>query len=247
MLPELGHGRFELFFKPAATPADIRVERPFYPNRPGDARLMNLVEGLGLASARDLFRLCDQGHTGRPPAAALFWTLGPQQVGKAAISGWRDLLQSALENSAPAIWPFDGALADLLRTRLATVVEIYPAELQGRLGVRLGRPGGGSKLRVQDRAAAAPALLAAATHLGLDVAPGLRRMIERGFAGPHGEDRFDAVVGLMGMLLVLRGEAPLAVPDRPEVRTEGWILGRPVDPVLRPTVCQPPAAASGPS
>lgn len=234
LLPELGRGRFEDFFEPAETPEEICLERPFYPARPGGARLVDLVERLGLEHPRDMLRLCDLAHTDRTAAAALFWTLGPNQVGKAAISGWRDLLQPALKVDAVALWPFDGELGDLLRDRPVTVVEIYPAELQSRLGVRLGRAGGGSKLRAEDRAGAAPALLDAAPLLELELTPDLRRVVEEGFEGSDGEDRFDALVGLMGMLLALRGGAPAAAPDLPEVRVEGWILGRPVDPAERP-------------
>ena len=51
--------------------------------------------------------------------------------------------------------------------------------------------------------------------------------INAGF-GPHpaGEDAFDAVIGLIGMLLVVRGMRPAESPDDPAVRRrEGWMLG----------------------
>jgi hypothetical protein len=47
---------------------------------------------------------------------------------------------------------------------------------------------------------------------------------------PSGEDRFDAVLGLIAMVAVVAGEHPSAVPDTREVKQlEGWILGQPVD------------------
>ena len=45
----------------------------------------------------------------------MFWTLGGNQVGKAMIVGWRDLLAPARRAGGDvAIWPFDGALAELM-------------------------------------------------------------------------------------------------------------------------------------
>ena len=52
--------------------------------------------------------------------------------------------------------------------------------------------------------------------------------IEDGFgAGASGEDRFDAVAGLFGILNVVLGRRPSGEPDDPVVRRiEGWILGQ---------------------
>jgi hypothetical protein len=49
--------------------------------------------------------------------------------------------------------------------------------------------------------------------------------------GPNddGEDPFDALIGLFGMLNVLLGRQSSGEPSDPRVRRiEGWILGRPV-------------------
>jgi len=44
---------------------------------------------------------------------------------------------------------------------------------------------------------------------------------------PQGDDAFDAVVGLFGMLQVCLGQRATGEPDDREIReVEGWILGR---------------------
>ena len=52
-------------------------------------------------------------------ACSILWTLGGKQVGRATISGWRDVLVPALRHPDldVAIWPFDGELDELLRAR----------------------------------------------------------------------------------------------------------------------------------
>ena len=52
----------------------------------------------------------------------------------------------------------------------------------------------------------------------------LRKDIQGGF--PHGDDAFDAVVGLFGMLQVCLSQRETGEPDDREVKEiEGWILG----------------------
>src|SRR5205823_13893901 len=116
------------FYDVASTPAEVSLERPFYPQRPGAAKHRHLLDALGATTMRDLLRLCDRGDAQRRPAAAMFWTLGGQQVGKAAISGWRDVLAPALDDDSYdlAIWPFDGSLDQLLAQRRVVIVETYP-------------------------------------------------------------------------------------------------------------------------
>ena len=62
----------------------------------------------------------------------------------------------------------------------------------------------------------------------LDATPALTRAIESGFGeSADGEDRFDAVVGLLAMLdIVQSGTATEMPPDERICRIEGWILGR---------------------
>ena len=47
---------------------------------------------LGWHGAAALSRACDRATAERPAGAPLFWTLGANQSGKAAIAAWRDML-----------------------------------------------------------------------------------------------------------------------------------------------------------
>ncbi|WP_198376440.1 hypothetical protein [Neoroseomonas rubea] len=53
-------------------------------------------------------------------------------------------------------------------------------------------------------------------------------MIADGFgADAAGEDRFDSVIGLAGLIGVLDGARPDFVPEDAAIRTwEGWVLGQ---------------------
>jgi hypothetical protein len=159
----------------------------------------------------------------------MFWTLGGNQVGKAAISGWRELLAPVRRAGIDvAIWPFDGPLAALLRTHRFVVAETYPGEVYGHLDLRLALRSRGGKRRQAARAGCAELLLAWAERAEVTLAPALVADIKAGFGSrPGADDRFDAVVGVCGMLNVLRGARPSGEPDHPVVRRiEGWILGQ---------------------
>ena len=56
----------------------------------------------------------------------------------------------------------------------------------------------------------------------------LRRQVEAGFGeSPDGSDRFDALVGVLGVLNVIKGHRPVGEPSSgPIRRIEGWILGQ---------------------
>jgi len=60
------------------------------------------------------------------------------------------------------------------------------------------------------------------------LAPALRAELRQGFgASADGEDRFDAVVGLFGMLNVVLGRRPPGdATDDTSSKIEGWILGQ---------------------
>ncbi len=229
LLPQLGRGPWRDFFRVAERPDEVSLARPFFPyrsGRKGEVSKRQLIDGLGLELNTDLLRACDRATPGRPAAAALFWTLGAQQVGKAAITGWRDLLIPALAAGRDLkIWPFHGPLHDLFAPGRVVVAETYPGEVYRHFGLAF-RAGG---KRTQDgRKANGPALIARADSLGLMLDAGLRSDFEGGFgAGASGEDPFDAAVGLLGMLNVLCGGRSPGVPDDPVVqRIEGWILGQ---------------------
>jgi hypothetical protein len=212
----------------ASSAQEISLRRPFYPARPGGTRRAHLVTGLGLATSDDLYRRCEVA-TGRR-ACPIFWTLGGNQVGRAALSGWREVLVPARRRGEVAIWPFDGDLGALLEGDRSVVVETYPADACGYTGIdhfpvvdgRRGKRVAGS------RAACAPRVEAWMHTTRIDATPALRRALRAGFGDDReGEDRFDAVLGLLGMLAVLDGHRAAGAPTEPAVqRIEGWILGR---------------------
>ena len=223
----------------AEHPEDISPTRPFYPakaGKRGSVARRHLLQGLGLDSYQDLLRVCDRASPARPAACAIFWTLGPQQVGKATIVGWRDLLIPALVGRQNlALWPFDGELDELLARHDIVAAETYPAEVYGHLGLWPGggrHPGSGrrkqSKRLQAARAGSASRLLELAGRLGLRLEPSLRAAIADGFGpAPDGEDPFDATVGLLGMVNVVLGRRSPGTPCDPEIRRiEGWILGQ---------------------
>jgi len=234
LLPQLGHGDWSEFYTVAERPDQIGLRRPFYPQfsrRKGEARLSHLLDGLEL-EVSDLRRRCEQARSGRRAASPLFWTVGGQQVGKAAISGWKDVLGPALRSGLDvAVWPFSGSLFKLFRPGRMVIAETYPAEFYTHLGVRFSanRRGEKSGKRVQpDRAANAPVLLAWARTAHVRLAPALQAELQDGFGtSADGEDRFDATVGLLGMLNVVLKRRPPGEPDNEVVhRIEGWILGQ---------------------
>jgi hypothetical protein len=230
-LPHLGTGEWADFYCPAEMAEQIGLGRPFYPARPGGTCRQHLLDGLGVSRIDDLRRACDRQHGQRRAAAPLFWTMGAQQVGKAAISGWRDVLAPALrERDDVTLWPFAGSLTELLDRSGIVVAESYPAEFYTHLGITFpkGPDGHGGKRSSFSRAANAPTLLAWAAANSVKLSDDLAALIRSGFGpAPAGEDAFDAVVGLMGMLNVLFGHRLAGEPAADAVRrVEGWILGQ---------------------
>jgi hypothetical protein len=227
------------FFQVCKTLAEVRTDRPFYPARgiKGMTRAAHAA-ALGIRDAMGLSRLCDRATAERPAGAPVFWTLGANQSGKAAIAAWRDLLAPALLAGAPIrLWPFDGRFRDLLAPDTAAVAETYPAEAQRHLGIRLK----GSKRRQTDRAAVAAQLHAAMRRLRARPDSGLRTAIAEGFgADAAGEDRFDCLLGVLCVLNVLAGNRPDTVPDDPWIRRwEGWVLGQTAMPARLPEPVSP--------
>ena len=210
--------------------AEVGPGRPFYPRRGtlGMTRASHAA-ALGLDAASELSRACDRATVERPAGAPLFWTLGANQSGKAAISAWRDLLLPALHGhvqgtAPPLLWPFDGPLRTLLRPGQVAIAETYPAEALRHLGLRLS----GSKRRQADRMALAGPLRAAMAFLDAIPDPALHLAITDGF-GPDaaGEDRLDCVLGCLCVLTVLAGHRPDGTPPDPWLtRWEGWVLGQ---------------------
>ena len=212
---------------------DLNPGRPFYPRRglAGMTRLSHAA-ALGLGDATDLSRLCDRATAERPAGAPLFWTLGANQTGKAAISAWRDMLLPALASPCPPrLWPFDGPFRGLLQPGRVAIAETYPAEAMRHLGIRMD----GSKRRQADRTRLADALAAALRMACATPDAAMLDAIRTGFgADGAGEDRFDSLLGLLCVLAVLDGRRPDTAPTDPWVqRWEGWVLGQTALPRLR--------------
>src|SRR5439155_1675694 len=102
-----GAGRFDRFYDFAGAPAEIAIERPFYPRRgiKGTTR-DHLRAALGDAAFTP--RACDR----QAGAGPIFWLVGPRQVGRSAACVWREILTPRLDRLA--LWPFDGTLAELI-------------------------------------------------------------------------------------------------------------------------------------
>lgn len=226
LLPLLGRGGWSEFYCVAERAEQISLHRPFYPQRPGGTKMNFLLEALRVKSKSHLLRRCEEAYDEIREAAPLFWTMGPKQVGKAAISGWRDVIAPALESPSfdVAVWPFDGTLDKLLQHSQTVIVETYPAEFYQHLGLNVR-----SKKDQKDRQANATHLLHWAHSSRVKLSPDLQSTIEDGFGpSPEGEDPFDAVVGLFGMLNVVLGYRESGEPDDDAIqKLEGWMLGRP--------------------
>lgn len=211
------------FWRVCASLDELRPERPFYPVRgvKGMTRAAHAA-ALALGGPSGLCRACDQATVERPAGAPLFWTLGANQTGKAAIVAWRDLLLPALDRIR--LWPFDGPFRSLLAPDKVAIAETYPAEAMRHIGLSTK----GSKRRQSDRASVAVPLLAAMTRLRLVPDAAMLAAILDGF-GPaaDGEDRFDSVLGLICVVNVLAGNRPDTTPPDPWLTTwEGWVLGQ---------------------
>lgn len=220
-LIELGTEEWARFYSVCAKASEITKYCPFYPFRPGGTSHEHLLSALGMNGINDLRRQCELKTAERNAACPLFWTLGANQVGKGAIVGWRDVIVPALDDPTVKLWPFDGVLGDLLLPGNLVVAETYPAESCRWF---LGRPlKGKGKLKV--RKVASTALIQWAQSRGVRLLPDLAQAIEQGF--PEGDDAFDAVIGLFGMLEVVLGHRATGEPsDAATIAMEGWILGQ---------------------
>ena len=221
-----GGGRWSKFYDVAGEPGEIALERPFYPRRADRGRRqVDLLHAHGVATINDLRRRCEVRTPIRLAACPLFWTLGPNQVGKAAITGWQEILAPAVARGA-GIWPFDGDLHVLAQAHRLVIAETYPAEAYHHLNIGFARHE--SKRRTKDRACRASAIFAWASAYGVSFRPTVHQWIDSGCGFDHlGEDRFDALLGLLAMIEVAEGRRSDGAPDdEPVRRWEGWILGQ---------------------
>jgi hypothetical protein len=219
----LGNPESSSFFKVAEVPSEISFRRPFYPYRPGKTKQEHLVTALNVKEFDELRRICEKATIRRKAACPLFWTLGANQVGKAALSGWKDAIIPAMKKYPHAVrlWPFDGPFQALLTPGSVVIAETYPAEYYPWLFEAALKGKGKQSVRK----AAGIALIKWAKKRRVSLDEPLIAMIQNGF--PEGDDAFDASVGLFGILEVVLGWRESGDPlDDQRSKVEGWILGQ---------------------
>ena len=202
---------------------EISIRRPFYPYRPGGRKFDHLTDGLRLRKEQ-LLRRCEHATTTRKAACCLFWTLGGNQVGKGAISGWQEIIFPNIDRVR--LWPFDGQLSQLTAAYDIVLAETYPGDVYSQIG--LPPKSKWSKTKPKGRAFAAPALADWLDQRPVVADTELIDLVRAGFSRKLiGEDQFDAFVGLLGMLDVIGGYLVEDAPETADIkRWEGWILGQ---------------------
>ncbi len=224
----------EQIFQVCNSLEEASLDRPFYPRASvkGHGHMARLADRLGFSKTDDLRRYVDFPTSRRRGGSPLFWTLGPNQCGKATLSAWREcLLPAFVQNLSIMVWPYAGNFGELLEPGNIVVAETYPAEALAQFGLTLV----GSKRRQSDRAALRQNLMETIDRFGVVPSHHLVRELADGFGGRRdGEDRFDSVLGVLNVIAVVEG-APDGVPTDPLIRTvEGWVLGQ-IDAPLRST------------
>ena len=230
LLSLLGQEPWHEFALVANSPDEITRYRPFYPNRSQrGVKRVDLARRLEI-NFDELFRACERATLSRSEASPIFWTLGGKQVGKATLSGWKDILAPARKRGAK-LWPFEGPLPSLASTTL-TLAETYPAEAYQHIGltrtIRKRSQGG--------RRTAGITMLEWAARHDVRLASEIQTLVADGFGElPSGEDPFDATAGLLGMIEVVEGrraEAPSSMTFLKD--SEGWVLGQTDVPLPNP-------------
>lgn len=224
-LQGLDQVRWERFASVTDDPAEISLDRPFFPLRSRKGvRRASLVEALGVASFDALLRSCERSTPTRRAACPLFWTLGGAQVGRAALSGWEGVVRPMLSEGA-RLWPFHGRLIESCSSPGVVIAETYPAEAYNHVGVAFGPRQ--SKRRQADRMLQADRIIEWSVRRGVGMAPAVAEAVSDGFgSSADGEDRFDALLGLLGMIEVASGCRSEGGGSREVAHWEGWILGQ---------------------
>lgn len=242
LLRHVGQGRWSRFGDIAREPGEIGLERPFYPaGASAGLKQADLLAAHGVAALDQLRRQCERQTGDRRAACPLFWTLGGNQVGRAALAGWTEVIKPA-QAAGARLWPFDGSLASLDERPGLVLAETYPAEAYGHVGVVFRSSE--SKTRQEDRASKADAILGWASQHQVHLSGSVRALIADGFGDDKaGEDRFDALLGLCGMIEVVSGRRPEG--GHPDGSCwEGWIIGQGGDAAI-PRACASPPSLGG--
>jgi hypothetical protein len=216
--------RDDAFFEVAEMIDEVSLARPFFPKRSvvGPGFKLALAAKLNLTGVAAMSRVVDRRTANRPAAGQMFWTLGANQCGKAALAAWRDLLMPAFAAAQIRLWPFDGDLRSLAMPGQVVVAETYPAEALRQVGLRLT----GSKRDRTDRQSLQIDIRRVMDRLDIKPSDDLIGAVDDGFGSkPAGEDAFDSLIGALGVINVLNGNRPDAPPG-PVDMWEGWVLGQ---------------------
>lgn len=226
-LSQFGSGEWGRFFDVADDPPDISLTRPFYPHWSGAGRKhAHLFAPLNVESIDDLRRVCERKTSHRPAACPLFWTLGGNQVGKAAIDGWQNVVRPAMALGV-SLWPFDGPLKDLSELNACVICETYPREAYSHLGISF--QANESKRNQEHRQRTLSNLGSWAKERAIAFTAPAKAQVIDGFGTTKcGEDAFDALVGLLAMIEVVEDRRPERgmTPAGLTAAWERWILGQ---------------------
>ncbi|MEE3045282.1 MAG: methyltransferase type 12 [Pseudomonadota bacterium] len=217
-------GPIEYFSTVCEHPDQITYHRPFYPRSSGpkgSVKRDHLVTALGLSRFDDLHRRCERATNDRAAACPSFWTLGANQVGKGMLHGLEHLIIPGAHLGFN-IWPFDGDLATCCQHPRVTLMETYPGEVYGWLGISEL-----TKSNQKSRAKAVEFLIDFAARNAVEITPAVMADCKSGFGPDQGkDDAFDALVGVLGLIQIADGKRPEYLPDEPTIRErEGWIMG----------------------
>ncbi len=217
-------GKWDSFSDVCTNPDEITHHRPFYPKTArvkGSVKRGHLVDALGVSSFDKLYRLCEGATYHRPAACPSFWTLGANQVGKAMLHGLEHLIIPGYRDGFN-IWPFTGDISTCCQQNGVTLIETYPGEIYGWLGIDEV-----TKSNHKSRTLAIAALIDYAVGNGIEINTAVVADIKSGFGPDEGkDDAFDALVGALGLIRIADGKHPEYLPDRPIIRKrEGWIIG----------------------
>ena len=180
-----------------------------------------------------------------PAPPNCFGRWAQSKSGRAAISGWRDLLAPALRAKQIVLWPFAAELSYLLAGNQIVVAEAYPAETYTHMGL----PRSFGKGQQPKRMEQADAILSWCHKNEIALQPELESDIRNGFGPtPQGEDMFDSVIGTLGLIEAATNPTRFAAPIQAHVtQIEGWILGMSNVPVSEVSPSTRPVAPRGPS
>jgi hypothetical protein len=230
-LDQLAQAPDPAFFKVAGSREEISPERPFYPAKAiSGVKQEHLYAAHGLKAFEELRRQCEARTKHRQAACPLFWTLGANQVGKGAISGWREVVIPCVKEGG-RLWPFDGELSAESFNGL-TIAETYPAEIYGWLDIKF--KGKGGKKSQEKRSEFIPQIRVWMEKRNIRLSPDVTAQLQNGFgAAADGEDRFDSFCGACGMIEIANGCRAAGAPGDPYIRNfEGWILGQKAEDIL---------------